>query len=138
MLFNFEPKDAAEVTKALADRLFKDDSVNINYYEAMLNRERSYYTGQPTEDIKVAIPHVEVEHDNNPAFAIAALPKPVKFVEMASDSESALDGQIVMMLANADPAEQVKTLRKMVDLFDVPDSLHAIVGTKRPKRSSKS
>ncbi len=37
-----------------------------------------------------------------------------------------------MILANADPDEQVKTLRKMVDLFDEPDSLKAILEAKTP------
>jgi mannitol/fructose-specific phosphotransferase system IIA component (Ntr-type) len=38
-----------------------------------------------------------------------------------------------MMLANADPDEQVKTLRKMVDIFDEPDSLKAILAAESAK-----
>ena len=119
--------------KALADRLFEDGSVKETYFEAMLKRERSYPTGLPTDGIKVAIPHAEVEHVNYSAFAIATLPEPVKFGEMGAGPESTLDVQIVMMLANADPEEQVKTLRKMVDLFDEPDSLQAIMAANSPK-----
>ena len=119
--------------KALADRLFEDGSVKETYFEAMLKRERSYPTGLPTDGIKVAIPHAEVEHVNYSAFAIATLPEPVKFGEMGAGPESTLDVQIVMMLANADPEEQVKTLRKMVDLFDEPDSLQAIMVANSPK-----
>jgi PTS system galactitol-specific IIA component len=133
VLLNYNAKDAEDVLKALADRLFDDGSVKETYYEAMLNREKSYPTGLPTEGIKVAIPHAEVDHVNYSAFAIATLPKPVKFGEMGAGPESTLDVQIVMMLANADPDEQVKTLRKMVDLFDEPDSLYAIMGAKTPK-----
>ena len=119
--------------KALADRLFEDGSVKETYFEAMLKRERSYPTGLPTDGIKVAIPHAEVEHVNYSAFAIATLPEPVKFGEMGAGPESTLDVQIVMMLANADPEEQVKTLRKMVDLFDEPDSLQVIMAANSPK-----
>jgi len=121
------------VLKALADRLFEDGSVKKTYFEAMLKRERSYPTGLPTDRIKVAIPHAEVEHVNYSAFAIATLPEPVKFGEMGAGPESTLDVQIDTMLANADPEEQVKTLRKMVDLFDEPDSLQAIMAANSPK-----
>jgi len=130
VLLNYQAKDAEDVLKALADRLFEDGSVKETYFQAMLDRERLYPTGLPIDGIKVAIPHAEVEHVNYSAFAIATLPKPVKFGEMGAASDCFLDVQIVMMLANADPEEQVKTLRKMVDLFDEPDSLDALVAAK--------
>ena len=130
VLLNYQAKDAEDVLKALADKLFEDGSVKETYFQAMLDRERLYPTGLPIDGIKVAIPHAEVEHVNYSAFAIATLPTPVKFGEMGAGPDSFLDVQIIMMLANADPEEQVKTLRKMVDLFDEPDSLDAIMAAK--------
>jgi len=137
VLLNYEAKDAEDVLKALADRLFEDGSVKDTYYQAMLDRERAYPTGLPTEGIKVAIPHAGVEHVNYSAFAIATMPQPVIFGEMGAGPDSQLDVQIVMMLANSDPDEQVKTLRKMVDLFDEPDSLHALVAATTPSEIVK-
>ncbi len=130
VLLNYIAQDAEDVLKALADKLYEDGSVKDTYFQAMYDREKAYPTGLPTEGIKVAIPHAEVEHVNYSAFAIATLPNPVKFGEMGAGPDSTLDVQIIMMLANADPDEQVKTLRKMVDLFDEPDSLVSIMDAK--------
>lgn len=129
VLLNYQAKDAEDVLRALAALLFEDGSVKDTFFQAMLDRERLYPTGLPIDGIKVAIPHAEVEHVNYSAFAIATLPEPVKFGEMGAAPDSLLDVQIVMMLANADPEEQVKTLRKMVDLFDEPESLDAIMAS---------
>jgi PTS system galactitol-specific IIA component len=132
VLFNYKAKDSEDVLKALADILLEDGAVKDTYFQAMLNRERSYPTGLPLEDIKVAIPHAEVEHVNYSAFAIATLPEPVQFGEMGAGPDQFLDVNIVMMLANADPDEQVKTLRKMIDVFDEPGSLVAMMEAETP------
>lgn len=132
VLMNYKAKDAEDVLKSLANLLYQDGSVKESYFQAMYDREKAYPTGLPTEGIKVAIPHAEVEHVNYSAFAIATLPVPVKFGEMGAAPDSLLEVQIVMMLANADPEEQVKTLRKMVDIFDEPDSLVAIMEAESP------
>jgi PTS system galactitol-specific IIA component len=132
ILLNYQAKDAEDVLRALADRLLEDGAVKDTYFQAMLDRERAYPTGLPIEGIKVAIPHADVEHVNYSAFAIATLLQPVKFGEMGAGLDSLLDVQIVMMLANADPDEQVKTLRKLVDLFDEPGSLQAIMTATSP------
>jgi PTS system galactitol-specific IIA component len=132
VLMNYFAHDAEDVLRALADRLWQDGAVKESYYAAMLARERAYPTGLPMEGLKVAIPHAEVEHVNYSAFAIATLAVPVKFGEMGGEPDSLLDISIVMMLANANPEEQVKTLRKMVDLFDEPSSIEAIMAASSP------
>lgn len=132
VLLNYQAKDRKDVLRALADRLLEDGAVKDSYFDAMYEREISYPTGLPTEGIHVAIPHADVEHVNYSAFAIATLTEPVRFGEMGAAPDQMLDVQIVMMLANADPDEQVKTLRKMVDLFDEPDSLKSIMAADNP------
>jgi PTS system galactitol-specific IIA component len=131
VLLNYEADSAEDVLRALADLLLADGAVKDSYYEAMLTRERAYPTGLPTEEVKVALPHADVEHVNYSALAVATLARPVTFREMgAPDNE--LDVEIVLMLANADPDEQVQTLRKLVDLFDEPASLHALKDAQTP------
>jgi PTS system galactitol-specific IIA component len=132
VLLQYPAADAEDVLRALADLLHRDGAVKDTYCEAMLERERAYPTGLPTEGIRVAIPHAGVEHVNYSAFAIATLASPVRFGEMGGRPEDQLDVQIVMMLANADPDEQVKTLRKMVDMFDEPESLKALMAAEAP------
>jgi PTS system galactitol-specific IIA component len=137
VLLNYQARDAEDVLKALADRLLEDGAVKDTYFQAMINREKSFPTGLPLEGINVAIPHAEVEHVNYSAFAIATLPTPVQFGEMGAGPDQFLDVHIVMMLANADPDEQVKTLRRMVDLFDEPESLSALMSAKSPSEVVK-
>jgi PTS system galactitol-specific IIA component len=115
----------------MADVLYRDGSVKDTYFDAMLERERAYPTGLPTQEVKVALPHAGVEHVNYSAMAVGILAHPVKFGEMgAPDNE--LDVEIVLMLANADPDEQVQTLRKLVDMFDEPASLLALMAAGSP------
>ena len=80
--------------------------------------------------LKLLYPTQKWSMSTIPLLQLLLLPDPVKFGEMGAAPGTFLDVQIVMMLANADPDEQVKTLRKMVDLFDEPDSLDAIMNAK--------
>ena len=132
VLLNYTTEDREEVLRALADLLYQDGATKATYADAMLTREKAYPTGLPTESIKVAIPHAEVEHVNYSAFALATLAKPVKFGEMGGAPDDMLDIEIIMMLANADPEEQVKTLRRMVDMFDEVSTLQALLDSQTP------
>jgi galactitol PTS system EIIA component len=124
--------DCAEtVLRALADVLYKDGAVKESYFDAMLAREKLYPTGLPTEQVKVALPHADVEHVNYSAMAVAILSQPVQFCEMGT-ADSPLDVEIILMLANADPAEQVQTLRRLVEMFDEPASLVALRDAQTP------
>lgn len=124
--------DCAEtVLRTMADVLYKDGAVKASYYDAMLAREKLYPTGLPTELIKVALPHADVEHVNYSALAVAILAHPVHFCEMGT-ADQMLDVEIILMLANADPAEQVQTLRRLVEMFDEPASLVALRDAQTP------
>jgi PTS system galactitol-specific IIA component len=125
VLLHYEADSAEDALRALAAVLYDDGAVKDTYFDAMMERERAYPTGLPTEGIKVALPHAGVEHVHYSALAVATLAHPVKFHEMgAPDNE--LDVEIILMLANADPDEQVQTLRRLVDMFDEPASLVAL------------
>jgi len=132
VLVKYAADDAEDVLHALADVLYADGATRETYFDAMYEREKAFPTGLPTEGVKVAIPHADVEHVNYSAFAIATLAEPVKFGEMGGAPDDLLDVEIVMMLANADPDEQVKTLRRMVDMFDEPATLQALMESGSP------
>jgi PTS system galactitol-specific IIA component len=131
VLQNVQADCAEDALRALADLLFRDGAVKATYCDAMLQRETEFPTGLPTQEIKVALPHAGVEHVNYSALAVAILARPVKFCEMGTP-DNELDVEIILMLANADPAEQVQTLRRLVDLFDEPASLHALKAAQTP------
>jgi PTS system galactitol-specific IIA component len=125
VLLGYNANDAEDVLRALANILYRAGAVKDTYFEALLEREREFPTGLPTEGVKVALPHADVEHVNYSALAIATLAHPVTFREMGNpDNELAVE--VVLMLANADPKEQVKTIRRLVDMFDEPEILHTL------------
>ena len=125
VLLNHKAGRAEDVLRAMAKLLYDDGAVKDTYCDAMLEREKEFPTGLPTQEIHVALPHAGVEHVHYSAMAVAVMARPVKFREMgAPDNE--LDVEIILMLANADPDEQVQTLRKLVELFDEPAALHAL------------
>ncbi len=132
VLLEYEARSAEDVLQALVDILHNDGAVKETYFDAMLAREKEFPTGLPTEGIKVALPHAGVEHVNYSALAVATLKHPVEFGEMGGLPESRLNVEIVLMLANADPEEQVQTLRKLVDMFDEPGALLALKSAKNP------
>lgn len=121
-----------EILRRLAGLLEGCGAVKPSYCQAMLDREALYPTGLPTEGIQVALPHADVEHVNFSALAIATLQNPVQFQEMGGEPDSLLDVRIVLMLANADPDEQVETLRTLVDFFDEPSALQGLIQAETP------
>ena len=131
VLLGYRAQSAAEVLQAMAAVLYEDGAIKDSYYPAMMEREQQYPTGLPTEGIKVALPHAGVEHVNYSALAVAVLDPPVAFCQM-DDPTCELPVEIVFMLANADPEEQVQTLRMLVDMFDEPESLRRIRDARTP------
>lgn len=90
--------------------------VKESFLEAVLEREKSYATGLPLENMGVAIPHTDPEHVNNPAIAVAVLNNPVEFHMMGSD-QVPVDVDIVFMLAITDPKDQITLLERLMGLF---------------------
>jgi galactitol PTS system EIIA component len=132
VLLDYNAAGRDDVLRALANLLFISGATKETYCQAMLDREMLYPTGLPTEGIKVALPHADAEYVNFSALAIATLRNPVKFQEMGGEPDSLLDVEIILMLANADPHEQVETLRTLVDFFDEPSALESLKGAETP------
>lgn len=125
VLLNYEAGGRDEVLQALAALLLEDGATKDTYLAALLKREAEFPTGLPTEGIKVALPHAGAEHVNYSALAVAILSSPVKFYRM-DEPQTELDVEVVLMLANADPNEQVQTLRRLCEMFGEPEALQAL------------
>jgi PTS system galactitol-specific IIA component len=132
ILLAYEAESREDVLHALADLLYQHGAVKASYHDAVFAREKQFPTGLPTQDIKVALPHAGVEHVNYSALAIAILQHPVSFYQM-DDPDHQLDVEIVLMLANAEPNEQIQTLRQLCELFDEPEALRDLKMAQSPK-----
>ena len=117
-----EATDSDQVINQLADCLYKEGHVNEDYGKATILRELEHPTGLPTRPFPIAFPHADAQGVNESALAVACLKNPVKFKNMA-DPEEDLEVEIVIMLANKSPEEQIETLRNLAELFGEPDKL---------------
>lgn len=119
---DLEAQDAKEVINALSDSLFEAGLVAEGYGKATIEREGKHSTGLPTRPFPIAFPHADAAGVNESALAVATLKNPVGFKNMA-DPDEELPVELVIMLANKSPEEQIQTLRSLAELFGDPEKL---------------
>lgn len=102
-----------EILKKLANLFIDHGFVKESYLPAILERERKFPTGLPTEGVGVAIPHADTEHVIKPGISIATLKEPVKFNVMGSPNEQ-VNVSIIFMLALTEPNMQLELLQNLV------------------------
>lgn len=132
ILIHLEAENREEVLKALAKLLISSGYVKESFLEAILEREKVFPTGLPTEGVGVAIPHADIIHVVKPAIAIGVLKKPVKFLIMGNPEEE-VDVKLVFMLAINEPTMQINLLKNLVFLFQDKKLLHQLSETKNKK-----
>ena len=122
ILLNYGAPDAEAVIHALSDRLFEYGAVEENYGEDTINREKNHPTGLPSKPFAIAFPHAEAEGVHASSLAVATLSSPVQFFNMG-DPDEILEVEIVFLLANKDPEEQVQALRQLALIFSDAEKL---------------
>jgi PTS system galactitol-specific IIA component len=122
VLVDLEAKNSDEVIEALAGSLFEAGVVAEGYGMATIEREQKHATGLPTRPFPIAFPHADSDSVHESALAIATLNTPVGFKNMA-DPDEELPVELVIMLANKSPEEQIQTLRSLAELFGDPEKL---------------
>lgn len=113
---NVNVTNREEALRFLASKLVEKEYVKDSYVEAVLERERVYPTGLPTETYGVAIPHTDIVHVNEPGIGIAFLEEPVTFIMMGTDDVE-ITVKAIFMLAVKEPKEQLHLLEKLTDVF---------------------
>ncbi|HHZ16899.1 MAG TPA: PTS sugar transporter subunit IIA [Peptococcaceae bacterium] len=118
VMLNIEADTQKEALEKLAQRLCEKGYVKDTYAQAILEREKVFPTGLPTEGHGVAIPHTDVEHVNKPAIALGILQKPIKFNLMGDvDPNNQVDVRILFMLAIKEPHMQLKLLQDIMEII---------------------
>lgn len=131
VMINLEAETQQEALEKLAGRLYETGYVKDTYAQAILEREKVFPTGLPTEGYGVAIPHTDVEHVHKPAVALGILQKPVKFNLMGDlNPESQIDVQIMFMLALKEPHMQLKLLQDIMEMIQDQELLKKMVEAK--------
>ena len=122
VIAELEAENSDQVINQLAGCLCQAGLVEEYYGQATIDRELEHPTGLPTRPFPIAFPHADADGVKHSALAVACLKNPVKFKNMADPDED-LDVEIVIMLANRSPEEQIETLRNLAELFGEPEKL---------------
>lgn len=106
--------------------------IKDSYLEAVLEREKAYPTGLPTNIMKVAVPHtVDKSHVLRSAIVVAKLKNPVAFKEMG-DGERDVPVEVVFMLMINGTHEQLNILQNVVGLFSREDAMTDLKNASTP------
>lgn len=132
ILFDLDKTNKEEAIKAIIDNMVETGYVKEDYYKDVIEREKLYPTGLPTEPIGVAIPHAKSEHVYQSGVGIAVLKKPVDFVNMADDNDT-VKAKMIFLLVNKDPNDQIEDLGKLMEVFSSETILKEIAETKTPQ-----
>lgn len=140
-LVRLDAKTAADVVRALAQRLREKGHVAATFEDAALAREKRSPTGLPFPGVAVALPHAEPEHVVSPAIAVATLAAPVKFRQMGSPGIQLSVSLVVMPAfsakeqAGAGLSDLIERLQddalrtRLVDAATAEDLARALGGT---------
>ncbi len=122
VIVDLEAADSSAVILELAGRLNRAGLVSAEYGQATIERESHHATGLPTRPFPIAFPHADADGVIESALAVATLRQPVGFMNMA-DPDEELAVELVIMLANKNPEEQIDTLRSLAEIFGEPEKL---------------
>jgi len=105
-------RDRDELLAAMAERLRTCGAVREGFFEALMEREKQFPTGLPTEGVGIAIPHADAEFVAAPAVCVAVLADAVPFRRMDNPAEC-IGAHVVLMLALNNPDAQIRTLQRL-------------------------
>lgn len=132
IIIHLEAKTKEEALKIIIDKMYKGGYVKKEYLADVLEREKNYPTGLPTDGIKVAIPHASRENVIKGCIGIGILNRSVEFKNIVDD-EDILDVEIIFVLANEDDDIQVSIISNLMDLLSQSNKLEEIKSCKNPK-----
>lgn len=132
ILINLSAENSDEAIKKIVEVMEQNGYVKNKYYMDVIEREKTFPTGLPTEGVKVAIPHANSDAVVSSGVAIALLDKPVVFKNMANPDEK-IDVEMVFLLANANVSEQVKDIQALMSCFSDVGTLLKIRNSATPE-----
>ncbi|WP_251555211.1 PTS sugar transporter subunit IIA [Neobacillus muris] len=130
IFFLNDAKSNAEILSFAADRLFEKNIVKDTFKDALLQREKEFPTGLPTQGAGVAIPHTESPFVIENQVAILILSQPVPF-QMMGVPDHQVDVSIVFLLALTKAESHLEILKELMHIIQTPTLLRAILQSKK-------
>ena len=128
-IIELEANSKEEALRLLGSRLIEQGYVKEDFIESLLEREKNYPTGLPTEPFGVAIPHTDGDRVHKSTVAFASLKNPVKFLMMGTD-DKLVEVKLIFMLALKSPDDQLEMLQKLMELIQDPEMVSKLVQVK--------
>lgn len=117
ILFDRTAADWEEVVRLAVGRLSENGYVDSKYADDVIERERVYPTGLPTDDVVTALPHAHSSHVKKTGVCVVRLSEPVDFRNMG-DPDETLPVELVFVLANAaSGGEHLDDLQELMECF---------------------
>lgn len=107
-------KNWEEAIRLCGKCMQENGSVNPQFTEDCVTREKEYPTGLPAE-IPVAIPHSKAHGINENCICFLRLDEPVRFYRM-DDSDEYVDTKLVFNLAIQQANDHLEFLRKLMQI----------------------
>ena len=120
VFINLEAATKEEALQLMGARLATQEFVKEGFIVSILEREKNYPTGLPTEPFGVAIPHTDGDMVHDSKIAFASLKKPIQFLMMGT-ADKLVDVKLIFMLALKNPEDQLETLQKLMGIIQNPE-----------------
>ncbi|WP_224768244.1 PTS sugar transporter subunit IIA [Metabacillus idriensis] len=116
IMTDIEGNSNVEVLELMAKNLCDQGLVKESYIEAVIDREKKFATGLPTNGCSVAIPHTDIQHVNRKAISVGVLKNSVEFGIMGEESATT-PVKLVFMLAMDQQHSQLALLQNLMQVF---------------------
>jgi PTS system galactitol-specific IIA component len=125
-----------DLLTTLTQALVQAGYVQPEYVDAVLEREKDFPTGLPTEPVAVAIPHGSPECVIKSGVAVGVLSNPVAFQEMGTPTNT-VDVRLVFVLAIREVESQTEILQRFMQIFQARALLEQLCVARKPENIVK-
>lgn len=117
IILDCDAQDWEQVIRIAGARLRENGYIDDAYIEAIIEREKQYPTGLPTDDVITALPHANSGAVYKTGVCAVRLSHPVDFRNMG-DPDEILPVELAFVLANASgPDAHLEDLQELMDCF---------------------
>ncbi len=99
-----------------AEKLYQSGYVTKAYADSVVEREREFPTGLPTQPFGIAIPHTDSSFVKQSGICCMRLNKPLPFRQMG-DGEETIAVRMILLLAISNGTEHIDLLSGLMELF---------------------
>lgn len=125
---NVEGNTFEEVLKNVTKSLEEKGYVKDTFYQAVLDREKTFPTGLEFPDYNIAIPHTDAVHVNTNSIVVVKPKNSLVFRDMGTNSKD-LDVKVLLLLLISKNEDQVTVLSGIIQKFANPECYSNILAS---------